>query len=133
MLLSAEVPLSAAAHSLVCTFEEAIMRRFIPALTAALFSAVTFSAYAVDEPKDNNPPPPQEKQAKKKKPESPTVQQSGNPADQSGQGAAQSSGAGAVQEGSNAPGRGDPTGTTMTPGGAVTSPTPTGPGRADQQ
>jgi hypothetical protein len=108
------------------------MRRLIPALTAAVFSAVTFSAYAIDEPTDSNPPPPQEKQAKKKKSQSPTVEQSANPADQSGQGAAQSSGVGGVQEGSNAPGRGDPGGT-MTPGGEVTSPTPTGPGRADQQ
>ena len=100
------------------------MRRLIPALTAALFSAVTFSAYAIDEPTDNNPPPPQEKQAKKKKSESPTVQQSGNPTDQSGQGAAQSSGARGVQEGGNAP-VGDPTGTTMTPGGAATGAAPT--------
>ena len=103
------------------------MRRFIPALAAALFSAVAFSVYAIDEPTDPNPPPPQEKLAKKKKSESPSAQQSANPAHQ-----AQSSAAGGVQEGSNAPGRGDPGGT-MTPGGEVTSPTPTGPGRADQQ
>jgi hypothetical protein len=45
--------------------EEVIMRRLIPALTAALFSAVTFSVYAIDEPTDPNPPPPQEKLAKK--------------------------------------------------------------------
>lgn len=106
------------------------MRRSIPALTAALFSAVTFSVYAIDEPTDPNPPPPQEKLAKKKKAESPTVQQPGNPADQAG--AAQSSGAGGAQEESNAPGRGDPTGATMSPGGAA-SPAPTESGRAYKQ
>jgi hypothetical protein len=101
-----------------------MMRRFIPGLTAALFSAVTFSVYAIDEPTDSNPPPPQEKLAKKKKSDSPTVEQSSNPADQSGQGAAQRSGGGDVQQGGNAPGRGDATGTTMTPGAAPTDQSP---------
>jgi hypothetical protein len=100
------------------------VRRFIPALTAALVSAVTFSVYAIDEPTDSNPPPPQEKLAKKKKPESPSVQQSGNPAEQAG--AAQSSGAGDMHQDSNAPSDS----TTMTPGGAAASPAPTNPGRA---
>jgi hypothetical protein len=101
-----------------------MMRRFIPALTAALFSVVTFSVYAIDEPTDPNSPSSLEKLAKKKKSESPTVQQSGNPADQSGQNAAQPSGAGDVQQGNNASGRGDPTGTTMTPGAAPTNQSP---------
>ena len=96
------------------------MRRLIPVLTAALFSAVTFSVYAVDEPTDPNSPSSLEKLAKKKKPESPTVQQSGDPADQSGQGAAQPSQGGDVQQGGAASGRGDPTGTTMTPNAAPT-------------
>ncbi len=107
------------------------MRRFIPALVAALFAAVTFSAYAIDQGTQGNPPPPQ-KHVKKKKHKSPTVQQSANPMDKSGQGAPQSSGTGAVTVGGNAPGRGDPTGTAA-PGGAVTSPTPKGAGRADNQ
>jgi len=98
------------------------MRRFIPTLTAALFSAVTFSVYAIDEPTDPNPPPPQEKLAKKKKSE----QQPGNPADQAGAG--QPSGAGDERENSNVPGRGDPTGATMTP-----TPAPTDIGRAYKQ
>jgi hypothetical protein len=62
----------------------------------------------------------------------PTVQQAANPMDQSGRGDPQSSGTGAVEQGGNAPGRGDPTGTAA-PGGAVTSPTPTGPGRGDNR
>jgi hypothetical protein len=94
------------------------MRRLIPAVTAALFSAATISVYAVDEPTDPNSPSSLEKLAKKKKSESPAVQQSGNPADQSGQGAAQPSQGGDVQQGSAASGRGDPTGTTMTPSAA---------------
>src|SRR6185295_18165980 len=94
-----------------------MMRRFIPALTAALFSVVTFSVYAIDEPTDPNSPSSLEKLAKKKKSESPTVQQSG-------QNAARPSGAGDVQQGNNASGRGDPTGTTMTPGAAPTDQSP---------
>ena len=91
--------------------------RFIPTLTVAVFSTLAFSAYAIDEPKDNNPPPPQEKHAKKKS-EAPTVQQPGKPADQSGQGATQPPGSGDSKQGTNAAGRGDPNGTTMTPGAA---------------
>ena len=94
------------------------MRRLIPVLTAALFSAATFSVYAADEPTDPSSPSSLEKLAKKNKSESPTVQQSGNPADQSGQGAGQPSQGGNVQQGSDASGRGDPTGTTMTPNAA---------------
>ena len=89
------------------------MRRFLP-LLAAVLAAVTFSAYAEDEQS------------------APAVQQTANPMDQSGQGDAQSSGTGDVEQGGNAPGRGDPTGTAA-PGGVVTSPTPTGPGRSDNQ
>jgi hypothetical protein len=94
------------------------MRRLIPALTAALFSAATLSVYAVDEPTDPNSPSSLEKLAKKNKSDSPTVQQSGNPADPSGQGAGQPSQGGNGQQGSDASGRGDPTGTTMTPSAA---------------
>ena len=100
------------------------MRRLIPALTAALFSTVTFWAYAIDEPTDPNSPSSLEKLAKKKKSESPTIQQSGNPADQPGQGAAQPSQGGDVKQGSDAYGRGDPTGTTMTPSAAPTGQSP---------
>jgi hypothetical protein len=101
-----------------------MMRRFIPTLTAALFSAVTFSVYAIDEPTDPNPPSSLEKLAKQRKSESSSVQQSGNPADQSGQGAAQPSGAGDVQQGGNASGRGDSSGTTMTPSAAPANQSP---------
>jgi len=100
------------------------MRRLIPALTAALFSAAAFSIYAADEPTDPNSPSSLEKLAKKNKSESPTVQPSGNPADQSGQGAAKPSPGGDVKQGSDASGRGDPTGTTMTPSAAPTSQSP---------
>ena len=96
------------------------MCRFIPALTAALFSAVTFSVYAIDEPTEANPPSTLEKLAKQRKSESSSVQQSGNAADQSGQGAAQPPRARDAQQGDDAPGRGDPTGTTMAPNAAPT-------------
>ena len=43
------------------------MRRLIPALVAALFAAVTFSAYAVDQGTEGNPPPPAKHSKKKKK------------------------------------------------------------------
>ncbi len=56
------------------------MRRLIPALVAALFAAVTFSAYAADDATQSTPPA---KQAKKKKTKTPTtatgVSQSYNP------------------------------------------------------
>ncbi len=109
------------------------MRRLIPALVAALFAAVTFSAYAADQSTQGTQPPPQ-KHAKKKKHKAPTVQQSANPMDKSGQGASQSTGTGAVQQGAPATeGRGTPTGAPAAGGGAVTSPTPKGAGRADNQ
>ena len=100
------------------------MPRLIPVLTAALFSTVTFWVYAADEPTDPNSPSSLEKLAKKKKSESPTVQPSVNPADQSRQGAAQPSQGGNVQQGSDASGRGDPTGTTMMPSAAPTDQSP---------
>ena len=107
------------------------MRRFIPALVAALFAAVTFSAYAQDA---SQTPPAKQSKSKKKKAKSPTVGQQANPMDKSGQGAAQSSGTGGVQAGAPAAeGRGTPTGQPAAGGGAVTSPTPKGAGRADNQ
>ena len=106
------------------------MRRLLPALLAALFAAVTFSAYAADPATpDTQTQKPAKK--KKKKSQSPTVQQSA-PADQSGRGAPQSSGTGGVTAGGNAAGRGNPTGTAA-PGVAVTSPMPQGAGRSDNQ
>ena len=90
------------------------MSRFLPAL-AAVFVAMTFSTYAEEK---QSPPP--------------AVEQTANPMDKSGQGDPQSSGTGNVEQGGNAPGRGDPTGTAA-PGGDVTSPTPKGPGRGDNQ
>ncbi len=87
------------------------MRRPIAILVAAVFSAVAFSAYAADTATPTTPPA---KHAKKKKHKSTGVSQSANPVDKSGQGAAQSSGTGGVQAG-------------------VTSPTPKGAGRADNQ
>jgi hypothetical protein len=82
------------------------MLRPIAILIAALFSTVTSVAYAADQDTQG-----EQKEAMKKKYESPTVEQ-GAPA---------------------AEGRGDPTGAPAAAGGAVTSPTPTGPGRADNQ
>jgi len=109
------------------------MRRLIPTLVAALFAAVTFSAYAADDATQSAPPAKQSK-SKKKKAKAPTVGQSANPMDKSGQGAAQSSGTGGVQAGAPAAeGRGTPTGQPAAGGGAVTSPTPNGAGRADNQ
>ena len=95
------------------------MRKLLLVPLTALFAAATFSAHSADQtaqPATTAPP----------------VQQSGKTSDESGRGAPQSSGTGTVEQGGNAPGRGDPTGTTP-PGGAVTSPTPTGPGRGDNQ
>ena len=80
------------------------MLRPVAILIAALFSTVTSLAYAADQD-----PQGEQKEAMKKK--SPPVEQ-GAPA---------------------AEGRGDPTGAPAAAGGAVTSPTPTGPGRADNQ
>jgi hypothetical protein len=109
------------------------MRRLLAILVAALFSAVTYSAYAADQSTQGTQPAPQ-KHSKKKKQKSPAVSQSANPMDKSGQGTAQSSGAGNVQAGAPAAeGRGTPTGAPAAGGGAVTSPTPKGAGRADNQ
>ena len=105
------------------------MRSLVAILAAAVFSAVTFSAYAADQNTQSTQP---QKHAKKKKSKPATVQQSATPMDKSGQGTAQSSGTGAVQQGAPAAqGRGTPTGAAA--GGAVTSPTPTGAGRANNQ
>jgi len=107
------------------------MRRPIAILIAALFSAVAFSAYAADDATQTAPPA---KHAKKKKHKSSGVSQSANPMDKSGQGAAQSSGTGGVQAGAPAAqGRGTPSGAAAAGGGGVTSPTPKGAGRADNQ
>ena len=109
------------------------MRRPIAILVAAVFSAVAFSAYAIDQGTQGNPPAPQ-KHAKKKKHKSTGVSQSANPMDKSGQGGAQSSGTGGVQAGAPAAqGRGTPSGAAAAGGGGVTSPTPKGAGRADNQ
>ena len=106
------------------------MRRLVAILMAALFSAVTVAAYAADQ----STQPQTQKHAKKKKSKSPTVQQSANPMDKSGQGTAQSSGTGGVKAGGesvNQPGRADPKATQGA--GNVSSPTPTGAGRANNQ
>jgi hypothetical protein len=106
------------------------MRRLIAIMVAALFSAVAFSAYA----QDASTTQPPAKHAKKKKHKSSGVSQSANPMDKSGQGAAQSSGTGGVQAGAPAAqGRGTPSGATAAGGGGVSSPTPKGAGRADNQ
>jgi hypothetical protein len=113
------------------TLQEKHMRRLVAILVAALFSAVTFSVFAADQSTQGTQTQPQ-KHAKKKKSKPAGVSQSANPMDKSGQGAAQSSGTGGVQAGAPAAqGRGTPTGAAG--GGAVTSPTPKGPGRADNQ
>jgi hypothetical protein len=105
------------------------MRSLVAILIVTMFSVVTFSVYAADQSTQSTQP---QKHAKKKKHKSATVQQSANPMDKSGQGAPQSSGTGAVQQGAPAAqGRGTPTGAAA--GGGVTSPTPKGPGRADNQ
>ena len=107
------------------------MRRLIAILVAALFSAVALSAYAADDATKSAPP---QKHAKKKKAKPAGVQSSANPMDKSGQGAAQSSGTGGVKAGGesvNQPGRADPKATQGA--GGVTSPTPTGAGRANNQ
>jgi hypothetical protein len=113
---------------------EAIMRKLFLILLATLFAAVTVSAFAIDQGTQGNPPAPQKHTKKKKKSHPPTVQQSGNPMDKSGQGAPQSTGTGGLQQGSPAAaGRGTPTSAPSAGGGAVTSPTPKGAGRADNQ
>ena len=108
------------------------MRRLIPILVAAMFSAVTFSAYAIDKGTQGNPPPPQ-KHAKKKKHKSPTVQQGAPQAQGRGDPSGAAAGGGVQQGAPAAQGRGTPTGAPAAGGGAVTSPTPKGAGRADNQ
>jgi hypothetical protein len=108
------------------------MRRLLAILMAALFSAVTVSAYAIDQGTQGNPPAPKQTKQKKKKQQG--VSQKANPMDKSGQGTAQSSGTGGVKAGGesvNQPGRADPKATQGA--GGVTSPTPTGAGRANNQ
>jgi len=109
------------------------MRRFIPALVAALFAAVTFSAYAIDQGTQGNPPAPQKHAKKKKKAKAPTVQQGAPAAEGRGTpSGAPAAGGGTLQQGAPAAqGRGTPGGAAA--GGAVTSPTPKGPGRGDNQ
>jgi hypothetical protein len=107
------------------------MRRLVAILVAALFSAVTFSVYAADQSTQGTTQP--QKPAKKKKHKS-GVSQSANPMDKSGQGTAQSSGAGGVKAGGESvsqPGRADPKATQGA--GGISSPTPTGAGRANTQ
>jgi hypothetical protein len=107
------------------------MRRLVAILAAAVFSAVTFSVYAADQSTQGTQP---QKPAKKKKHKSTGVSQSANPMDKSGQGTAQSSGTGAVKAGGesvNQPGRADPKATQGA--GGISSPTPTGAGRANNQ
>jgi hypothetical protein len=107
------------------------MRRLIPILVAALFSAVTFSAYAIDQGTQGNPPAPQKHAKKKKKSKAPTVQQGAPAAEGRGTPGGAAAG-GAMQQGAPAAeGRGTPGGAAA--GGAVTSPTPKGPGRSDNQ
>ena len=90
------------------------MRKLIAIAALAVFSAVTFSAYAADATTQNPPPAKTKKKSKSKA-----------PAAQSG---------GGVQAGGetvNQPGRGDPA--PAKGAGAVTSPQPTGAGRANNQ
>jgi len=83
-------------------------------LIVALFSSVAYAARAAD----NDP--------------APTVQDSYTPVGQSVQGESQNTGTGPVEEGVPAEeGRGDPSGGST--GEPVTSPTPTGQGRGDNQ
>jgi hypothetical protein len=102
------------------------MLRPVAILIAALFSTVTFAAYAADEDTQG-----EQKEAMKKKSQSPPVEQGAPAAEGRGDPTGAAAG-GAVQQGAPAAeGRGDPTGAAT--GGAVTSPTPTGPGRGDNQ
>ena len=98
------------------------MRRLLPTLMAALFSMATFAAYAADDPAE-------QKQAKK---QAPVVEQGAPAAEGRGDPTgAPAAGGGVVEQGTPAAeGRGTPEGTAA--GGAVTSPTPKGPGRDSQ-
>lgn len=89
------------------------MRKLIAIAALAVFSAVTFSAYAADSTTTTPPPA----KTKKKKSKAPTAQSSG--------------GVQAGGETVNQPGRGDPA--PAKGAGAVTSPQPTGAGRANNQ
>jgi len=110
------------------------MRRLVAILVAALFSTVTFAAYAADDSTQGTQPAPQKQAKKKKKSKSPTVSQTANPMDKSGQGAAGNSGKGGVQAGAPAAeGRATPGGAPAAGGGGVSSPTPKGAGRSDNQ
>ena len=109
-------------------YEEEKMLRPVAILIAALFSTVTSAAYAADEDTQG-----EQKEAMKKKSQSPTVEQGAPAAEGRGDPTGAAAG-GAVEQGAPAAdGRGDPTGAPAATGGAVTSPTPTGPGRADNQ
>jgi len=98
------------------------MRKLFLVLLTALFAMAMFSAYSAD-------------QSAQPATTAPAVQQSANPIDESGRGApSTTTNTGAVQVGAPAAeGRADPTGAPAAGGGAVTSPTPTGPGRGDNQ
>lgn len=91
------------------------MSKLFKSLLVAAFVAATLPAYAEEDQSNAS-----------------AVDQTANPMDQAGQGDAQYSGAGDVEQGGNAVERGDPTGMSA-PGGDVTSPTPTGDGRSDNQ
>ena len=91
------------------------MRKLIAIAALAVFSAVTFSAYAADSTTTTPPPA----KTKKKKSKAPTAQ--------SRSGGAPRPAARPV----NQPGRGDPA--PAKGAGAVTSPQPTGAGRANNQ
>ena len=110
------------------------MRRLIPALVAALFAAVTFSAYAAQDARQTTRTHETDPRARRRN-RSPRA--FGSPRTRwtnPGKALAQSSGTGGVQAGAPAAeGRGTPTGQPAAGGGAVTSPTPKGAGRADNQ
>jgi hypothetical protein len=89
------------------------MRKLIAIAALAVFSAVTFSAYAADSTTTTPPPA----KTKKKKSKAPAAQSGG--------------GVQAGGETANQPGRGDPA--PAKGAGAVTSPQPTGAGRANNQ
>ncbi|HTT39783.1 MAG TPA: hypothetical protein VMH32_19210 [Burkholderiales bacterium] len=116
------------------------MRKLLATLVAALFAAVTFVAYGADQPASGDQAQPQkpakqskkkQKHAKKQKSQgveagAPQAQGRGTPS------GAAAAGGGAVEQGAPAAqGRGTPSGAAA--GGAVTSPTPKGPGRGDNQ
>lgn len=106
------------------------MRRLVAIVIAALFSAVTFSAYAAD---PAAPDATTQKQAKKKK-KSSGVSSKGHKMDKSGQGAPSSTGAGGVKAGGESvsqPGRADPT--VGKGAGGVTSAPSNAPGRSDSK